>query len=225
MKRFFALTTLMLLALLIAACGGATDTATDTPTETESPAIDADDIQSGQAPVETNEPEANVSDTSNVALPDTDPASLEPGTYHVEVTNRHGTKVLELMPPTEDSTEYMGVSYNIVTELQHRAVSFDWVWQDGAGSARSQVILYLPLDVTAGTHPIEGYMYDFFGEPRVGASVSAFADAMDFYTQYEGTIVITAVTDETISGTFAFTARGEDGIISTVTGVFNQIAS
>jgi hypothetical protein len=133
------------------------------------------------------------------------PVGLEPGSFRFEVVGNNEDKV-------------------IIGTLLQSQIAQDYVigLVESGDFARYGVTLFLPLDVAPGTYAL----LDVKNEKVYKAPMaSIFIGAWYYHSQVGGTVVVTALENGKISGTFAFTALREEttDILVTVTGEFNQI--
>lgn len=156
-----------------------------------------------------------------------DPTSLEEGTFVVHINIPQGEVILTPVPPVDDETDYVYGDYAPADEITNStSISFEVNERVNEAWYNSQVQLRLPADITPGTYDIETNAL-MMEEGTVGAYVDNFTDddinEYVFYDQFEGTITITAIDDERVTGSFAFVGRDDEGHVAQVTGAFNQI--
>lgn len=222
---FKRLTLIAALSLVVAACSpnaqNPTQSPTNQPAQVDTPAPAQPDVQDTPlAPVAA-------APLTESTLTNLDPERLDEGSFEVEIINPQGTRLLERIDPTDDESEYTWADYNPASEfLPDVNVSFNWNRRVNQAWYTSKVSVQLPGDVAPGTYPITGSA--LLGETGIaGAYVDSFSnDSANyaFYEQYDGSVTITEVDEDTISGSFTFTGRTEEGQVSQVTGVFNDIA-
>jgi hypothetical protein len=213
-------------AATLAACGGAPAN----PVPTVDPrAAGMNDVANPTAVVPTlvAEPAQQVAAPAAELAEAPDPASLEEGTFVVNIHIPQGEVVLTPVPPVDDETDYVYGDYNPADAIiNSTSISFEINERVNEAWYNSQVQLRLPADVTPGTYPIETNAL-MMEEGKVGAYVDNFTDddinEYVFYEHFEGSITITEIDGERVSGSFAFVGRDEGGNVAQVTGAFNQI--
>lgn len=216
------------IAATLAACGGTPANPVSTPDShveqmnvegAESPAV---------AAVLTAQPELQSTNALAASIGTApDPASLADGTFEVEVHVPQGTVVLTPVPPVDDETPYVFADFTPADDIiQSNSISFQMHERVNGAWYYSQVQLRLPAGATPGTYEIVSNAL-LMDENTVGAYVDNFTDddltEYVFYEQFEGTITITDIDDERVSGSFAFLGRTEEGHVANVTGAFNNI--
>lgn len=213
------------IAATLAACGGA-------PAHTEptmAPSADPLNVANNPTPAVVSTPQPAQAADAPAVMPGEapDPDSLAEGTFEVEIVIAQGTVVLTPAPPVDDETDYVYADYDPADELVNStSISFEINERVNEAWYNSKVQLRLPADVTPGTYEIVSNAL-MMEENTVGAYVDNFTDdnltEYVFYDQFEGTITITAIDDERVSGSFAFIGRDDEGHIASVTGAFNGI--
>ena len=100
------------------------------------------------------------------------------------------------------------------------STSHSWALTEVGNSARYGALLFTPLVIEIGEHPLIPYT-PVYAE---GYSAALFVDA-GFYNGSAGTLIIEDVSNNTISGRFEFTAQREDDTsqVAQVKGEFKQI--
>ncbi len=98
--------------------------------------------------------------------------------------------------------------------------SHSWALTEVGNTARYGAILFTPLAIEMGEHPLIPYTPAYVE----GYSAALFVDA-GFYNGSAGTLIIEDVSNNTISGRFEFTAQREDDAsqVVQVKGEFKQI--
>jgi hypothetical protein len=216
---------LILFAVMLTACGAGN---ADSPMPTLMP-----------DPAETVEavPTDEVKSTATEEVPaaaavEIDPASLEAGTFRVDVVNNKGeTITLEPFVTDDENAKLLYVTggYSVLDYMDpaYRQIDFTRVTRDNpdAGMTSSDVKLQLPMDVQPGTYTITSMAPNLEDGSVYGAWISIFDGDYAIYDQYEGTITITAVDDETVTGSFTVTGKNDEGYVSTASGAFNQLGA
>lgn len=214
---------ILLFAFILSACGG---TPADTPMPTLAAMPDASVTEQIAAPA--TEDAAAVE--GNADLPQIDSSSLEAGAFQVEIVNNKGEQIT-LEPFVTDNAEarllYITGGYSAMDFMEppYRQIDFTRVTRDNpdSGMTSSDVKLQFPMDVQPGTYTINSIAPNLDDGNVYGAWISIFDGDCAIYEEYEGTITITAVDDETITGSFIIVGRGEDGYVSSASGAFNQL--
>ncbi|HZU87287.1 MAG TPA: hypothetical protein VFF78_07375 [Anaerolineaceae bacterium] len=154
---------------------------------------------------------ASPQSVANTALPPQPtvtpkPAGLEPGTFRFEVVGNNEDKV---------------ITGNLLQTQIAQGYTMGMV--ESGDFARYGVTLFLPMDVAPGTYDLLDVKNEKIYKAPMG---SVFIGAWFYNSQVGGKVVITAVENGTISGSYEFIALREEStdIFITVTGEFNQIA-
>lgn len=230
MKAFVII---LIFTLSLTACGGSADEQV-LPTSVVIPG--EENAEEEAATPEADEEVSSVDSAdlmSSSSITDFDPASLEPNTFKIEVTNNKGEKVMLEPFMAEDENAallYVNSGYSVVDYMEppYRQMDFTRVTRDNpenpdSGMTSSDVKLQLPMDVQPGTYPVTSMAPNLDDGSAFGAWISVFDGEYAIYDQYEGTITISEISDESVSGSFAVTGRDEFGNVSTAVGVFNEI--
>ena len=100
------------------------------------------------------------------------------------------------------------------------STSHSWALTEVGNSARYGALLFTPLAIEIGEHPLIPYTPVYVE----GYSAALFVDA-GFYNGSAGKLIIEDVSNNTISGRFEFTAQREDDTsqVAQVKGEFKQI--
>lgn len=151
-------------------------------------------------PSSTTPPSSTTSPPSSTPSP----ATLEAGSFRYEI---HGAV---------ERTAEGGERSNNTSPWEHILLFGEKGW-------KSDVTLYFPLDLTTGTHSISAFI-ELVTEGRVSAS-SAIDNGHVFYAEDGGSLVIDALVDGKLSGSFQFTAvdRADPTSRTTVRGSFREI--
>jgi hypothetical protein len=223
---------ILILMLTLTACGGGGDEQV-MPTSVVIP---------GESDTEADEAVEEAEEASNVdpvdlmtdsSITDFDPASLESNTFKIEVTNNKGEKImLEPFMADDENAKllYVNSGYSVMDYMDppFRQMDFTRVTRDNpenpdSGMTSSDIKIQLPMDVQPGTYDINSMAPNLDDASVYGAWISIFDGEYAIYDQYEGTITISEISDESVSGNFAVTGRDEFGNVSTAVGVFNGI--
>jgi hypothetical protein len=230
--NLFRLITILLAATLLAACGGNAAENTPTPpaetTASSENSLEPEAASTDDGDIKTEAAAASADTLPAATLTELDPEQLEPGSFQVEVINREVVILLEPREAQTETDDQIFAQHSLpVDYMPFHTISFTWHRRVGEATYSSQVRLQLPADLAPGTYEIETSAM-MMEEGKVGAYVDAFTDNVDpyyFYEEFEGTITITAVEGEAVSGTFDFIGRTQEGWESHVVGVFNQITT